>query len=205
VNPAASSHLQRESRADHVAAKAMSGASAFRPVLPPGLLGVRGAARAHGSMRNRRDPSWPPASGKDRSYKPMVKSRGVKRESEGVIVLLTGVQQNTSRGKDPCFGRAVDEGKREGMAGTARPNNPARRLSGVKVREPHERLWATAKHQPGRRISAQRHSDQLTTGRRRRCVRSLGDVHAALGRPSASRVRENRTHGLRGGGWNQAR
>jgi len=40
---------------------------------------------------------------KDRSYKPMVKSTGAQRESDGVVVLVTA-GRNPSVGKDPDFG-----------------------------------------------------------------------------------------------------
>ena len=79
----------------------------------------------HGLGRNRRDPSAWPASGKDRMDKPMVKPSGVQRESEGVVVLLIGVQHNAPGGKDPHFDHAGGEGKLEGIAGTARSNHPA--------------------------------------------------------------------------------
>jgi hypothetical protein len=46
-------------------------------------------------------------SSKDRSYKPVVKSRGGKRESGGVVV-------PPRDGKDPDFGHVGDGGKREG-------------------------------------------------------------------------------------------
>ena len=37
--------------------------------------------------RNRRDPTWQPASGKDRAYKAgWLKSHGAGRESEGLVV-----------------------------------------------------------------------------------------------------------------------
>ena len=78
----------------------------------------------HGLGRNRRDPSAWPASGKDQVYKPMVKSPGGQRESEGVVVLLIGVQHNAPGGKGPHFDHAWDEVTRQGMAGTARPNDP---------------------------------------------------------------------------------
>jgi len=59
VNPAASSHPQRRSRAAHVTAKAMSDGP-WSGVRSSGLSGVGGAERAHGLDRNRRDPSaWP--------------------------------------------------------------------------------------------------------------------------------------------------
>jgi hypothetical protein len=38
-------------------------------------------------MRNRRDPTWQPTSGKDRAYKAgWLKLRGAGRESEGLVV-----------------------------------------------------------------------------------------------------------------------
>lgn len=48
----------------------------------------------------------------DRSYKPMVKGSGVQRESEGVVVVMIGVQNNTLGAKGPCFGRVRSGGKR---------------------------------------------------------------------------------------------
>ena len=60
---------------------------------------------------------------KDRSYKPVVKSSGAQRESDGVVVLLIAVS-NAAGGKDPDFGHAGDRGMREGMAGSARSNFP---------------------------------------------------------------------------------
>lgn len=63
-------------------------------------------------------------SGKDRSYKPMVKSAGVERESDGVIVLVT-TGRNPVVGKDPDFGHVDREGNCKGMTGeTIRSNYP---------------------------------------------------------------------------------
>ena len=78
----------------------------------------------HGLGWNRRGPSAWPASGKDRTYKPMVKSFGGQRESEGVVVPVIGVQHNASGGKGPHFDHAWGEGKRQGMTESARSNNP---------------------------------------------------------------------------------
>jgi RNA-directed DNA polymerase len=115
----------------------------------------------HGPGRNRRDPSAWPASGKDRWYKPMVKSSGGQRESEGVVVPVIGVQQNAPGGKGPHFDHAGGEGKHEGMAGTARSNYPGGCPpavlpweSTVKVRQLQRRLWAAAKQSPERRFHA---------------------------------------------------
>jgi RNA-directed DNA polymerase len=117
----------------------------------------------HGLGWNRRDPSAWPASGEDRWYKPMVKSSGGQRESEGVVVLRIGVQHNAPGGKGPHFDHAWDGGKREGMAGSARSNDPGRRSpavavdggpSVVKVRRLQRRLWAAAKQSPERRFHA---------------------------------------------------
>ena len=91
---------------------------------------------------------------KDRSYKPMVKTSGGKRESDGVVVPLIAVS-NAAGGKGPDFGHVGRGGKREGMAGTARPNYPeGRHLPPAKVRQLQNRLWAAAKQSPGRRFHA---------------------------------------------------
>jgi RNA-directed DNA polymerase len=115
----------------------------------------------HGPGRNRRGPSAWPASGKDRWYKPMVKSSGGQRESEGAVVPVIGVQQNAPGGKGPHFDHAGGEGKHEGMAGTARSNYPGGCPpavlpweSTVKVRQLQRRLWAAAKQSPERRFHA---------------------------------------------------
>jgi hypothetical protein len=49
---------------------------------------------------------------KDRSYKPSAKSSGAQRESEGVVVVVIGVQNNAPGVKDPCFDRVCGGGKR---------------------------------------------------------------------------------------------
>ena len=77
-----------------------------------GPSGVRGAARAHSSVGNRRGPSAWPASGEDQRYKPMVKTFGGQRESEGVVVVVIGVKLKAPGAKDTCFDRALREGKR---------------------------------------------------------------------------------------------
>jgi hypothetical protein len=51
------------------------------------LRGFEAAARLDRRMRNRRDPTRQPKSGKDRAYKAgRLKSRGAGRESEGLVV-----------------------------------------------------------------------------------------------------------------------
>ena len=49
---------------------------------------------------------------KDRLYKPMAKSGGAQRESEGVVVARIGVQPNALGAKDPCFDHVCEGGKR---------------------------------------------------------------------------------------------
>jgi RNA-directed DNA polymerase len=114
-------------------------------------------------VRNRRDPSAWPSSGKDRMYKPMVKSSGGQRESEGVVVPLIGVQHNAPGGKGPHFDHAGGEGKRKGMAGSARSNDPGGlslvvtvdgKPSFANVRRLQRRLWTAAKQSEGRRFHA---------------------------------------------------
>jgi RNA-directed DNA polymerase len=91
---------------------------------------------------------------KDRSYKPMVKSSGAQRESDGVVVPLIAVS-NAAGGKGPDFGHAGRGGTRQGMAGTARSSYPeGRHVAPVKVRRLQNRLWAAAKQSEGRRFHA---------------------------------------------------
>jgi RNA-directed DNA polymerase len=91
----------------------------------------------------------------------MVKSPGGQRESEGAVVPVIGVQHNAPGGKGPHFDHAGGEGKREGMAGTARSNNPGGCEPAVlpweptgKVRQLQRKLWAAAKQSPERRFHA---------------------------------------------------
>lgn len=92
----------------------------------------------------------------------MVKSSGVQRESEGVVVPGIGVQDNAPGGKGPHFDHAGGEGKRQGMTGTARSNHPGGPQPAVpgghrpmgKVRKLQRKLWAAAKQSEGRRFHA---------------------------------------------------
>ncbi|MGH3675598.1 MAG: group II intron reverse transcriptase/maturase, partial [Mycobacterium sp.] len=83
----------------------------------------------------------------------MVKSSGGQRESDGVVVPQITVS-NAVGGKGPDFGGVGDEGKREGMTGTARSIYPGGRQVPVKVRQLQNRLWAAAKQSSGRRFHA---------------------------------------------------
>jgi hypothetical protein len=49
---------------------------------------------------------------KDRSYKPMVKSSGGQRESDGVIVVMIGAKLKAPGAKGPDFDRGCGGGKR---------------------------------------------------------------------------------------------
>jgi hypothetical protein len=60
----------------------------------------------------------------------MVKSNGAQRESDGVVVPVTAVQQNAAGGKGPDFGHASGGGKHGGMAGTARSDDGHDKLPG---------------------------------------------------------------------------
>jgi RNA-directed DNA polymerase len=154
VKPAASTDLQRRSRAGHVTAKAMSTAPENGERRAVGPAGVRGAARTQGSTGNRRGPSALPVSGQGGSYKPRVKSSAAQRESEGVIVPVRAAEHNAVGGKDPCFGRARGAGTGEGMAGDNRPNHPGGPMPAEKARHLQAALWAAAKRSPGRRFHA---------------------------------------------------
>jgi RNA-directed DNA polymerase len=90
---------------------------------------------------------------KDRRYKPVVKSDGVERESDGAVVPGRAALAR-GPGKGPDFGHAGNGGKREGMAGAAQPNYPDGHVPAAKVRQLQNRLWAAAKQSKGRRFHA---------------------------------------------------
>lgn len=152
VNLAASSDLQPESRAGHVAAKATSSAFQSGDARAEGLGGVRRAARGQGAERNTRDPSAPPGSGARASYKPPAKTSAAQRESEGTVVVPSRATNNARGAKGPCGGAVGHASTREGM--TVRSNHPRGRESMDKVRQLQRRLWKAAKQQPGRRFHA---------------------------------------------------
>ncbi len=153
VKPAASTDSQRESRAGHVAAKAMSTVPVPEGVA--GLSGVGGAARSEGSMRNRRGPSVWPWSGRGGSYKPKAKSSAAQRESEGAVVPSRAVANKAVGGKGPCGAGAGEGGTGKGMPKAALPaNHPGGSRSAANVRRLQRRLWAAAKRSPGRRFHA---------------------------------------------------
>ena len=154
VKPAASTDLQRGSRAEHFTAKAMRRAQGTGRESAVGSSGVWGAARVEGDVRNRRDPSARPESGQSGPYKPKVKSAAAQRESEGIEVPKKAATNNAARGKGPCGGQAGKAGKREGMSGTARTNDPDEHKPIEKVRRLRIRLWRAAKRQPERRFHA---------------------------------------------------
>ena len=133
VNAAASSDLQRESRAGHVTAKTTLDAP--DPKRASSLLGVEAVARVQGEVRNRRGPSAQPESGHCASNKPKAKSAAAQRESERVIVLSIPVQHNAGEGKDPYGDNAERGATREGMSGLEDQSiYPVRPSSDVKAR-----------------------------------------------------------------------
>ena len=193
VKPAASTHLQTESRAAHVTAKATSPVPQSGGARAGGLGGVGGAARGHGDERNTRGPSVQLWSRQRGSYKPTAKSSRAQRESEGVVVPVNTATHNAVGGKGLCFGRARNEGTCQGMAGRTGPNYPDARQRVVTAPQPRHELGSYAK----RRATA--------TVRSRRDVReaframAVHAAHAASRRPSVSRVPEIGMHGLKGG------
>ena len=182
----------------HVGAKATLADRKSGSTTTASPAGVWGAARAQGSAWNRRDPSaWPP-SGQGGAYKPKVKSRRAQRESEGVVVPLRVVTNNTTGGKDLCFGHARRKGKCEGMDGKTVPNHPHVRKHAVKAREPGHELWAGAKWHPFP-CEGSTHPTRRDARAGEHTLEGRGVVHAPSRRPSVSRVLEICTHGLKGG------
>lgn len=115
-----------------------------------------------GQVRNTREPSARPESGRSRPYKPKAKSARAQRQSEGIVVphgearasSTKAARHNAAGGKGPCGGHAGDAGKREGMAGKTGPNDPVGREPDAEVRQLQRQLWAAAKRAPGRRFHA---------------------------------------------------
>jgi hypothetical protein len=193
VKPAASTHLQPESRADHVAVKAMSSAPRSGGARADGLGGVGGAARVHGEGRNTRGPSARPASRQRGSYKPTAKSSRAQRESEGAVVLTIAVTNNAAGGKGPYFGRARNGGTCRGMAGKPGPTHPTAPLRAVLAQQPQPELWTGAEYRTG---SGRRWGEDNHHAFR---GHDSPGMHATSRRPSVSRVPEIGTHGLNGG------
>lgn len=193
VKPAASTDLQRESRATHVIAKAMSATHESRVESVAHLSGVWGAARVKGQARNVRGPSALPVSRQGGSYKSKTKSSAAQRESEGMVVPAMDATKNASGGKRPCFGRVDGGGKREGMTGrTSRSNHPSR-MAAVQALHLQKRLWAEAKR------SSREQGSRRDEPTRLNCARRGGSTKPLPERPSVSRVPEIGMHGLKGG------
>lgn len=77
-----------------------------------GPCGVGRLARAHGLITEHGRPVCLALSGKDRLYKPMVKSSGGQRESDGVVVVMTGGKVKAPVAKGPGFDHGCVGGKR---------------------------------------------------------------------------------------------
>jgi RNA-directed DNA polymerase len=156
VKPAASSHKQSERRAEHVTVKATFSPRESGWGEKHG--GVEGAARVEGEVRNTRDPSAQPTSGKDRPYKPSAKAGGAQRESEGAVVPnkagTMAVKKNAAGGKGPWFEGASAGSKGEGMKRESASNNPVRQEPDEKVRQLQRKLYGVAKQQKERRFHA---------------------------------------------------
>jgi len=88
------------------------------PVRAGGVQDVPGVWRRAGGdspARNRRDPTRRPTFGKDPTYKPSAKWKGVGRESEGLIVPERAATKTPFEGRGPALVTLVRGGKCEGM------------------------------------------------------------------------------------------
>ncbi len=81
-------------------------------------IGCGGSPRGRGSCtrarsdRGTREARLSSLVSKDRSYKPMAKSGGGQRESDGVVVVMIGVKLKAPGAKGPDFGQGWAGGKR---------------------------------------------------------------------------------------------
>jgi hypothetical protein len=81
-------------------------------------IGYGGSARGRGSCTRARsvigtrETRLSSLVSKDRSYKPMAKSSGGQRESDGVVVVMIGVKLKAPGAKGPDFDRGCVGGKR---------------------------------------------------------------------------------------------
>jgi len=179
-------------RADHVAAKATDCTCVTGGVQD--ALGVWEGARGEGLVGNRRGPTLRRTSGEGDVYKPKVKRRRAERESEGHVVPATVPTITTLEGRSPALVTSGERGKCEGM--TARSNNP----SVYKARELTNRLCVAAKRRCARMVLADPTRGLSADDRWTARIPAQAPVRACTTqRPSVSRVREIRMHGLKGG------
>ena len=146
VKAAASSDVQRERRAAHFTAKATSAALVVR--MRSGSPRGMGSGTWVGPDEGQERPVCAADVRQGRSYKPTAKSSGAQRGSEGVVVLLMGVQHNAPGGKGPYFGRACGGGTRKGMVRTTGPNDPDEPRLIVNARCLPNRLCPAAERRP---------------------------------------------------------
>ena len=194
VKPAASTELQSRSRSAHVTGEAMSAARVSETGGAAGPGGVWGAARVQGSIRDAGDPSRQPESGQGRAYKPMAKASGVQRESEGFVATNEGGNKPLE-GRDPVSVVVGLRGKREGMVVYGPPNFPEYKSARTQQQPMGASQMARSAQVVTPRLTFRGDASERTPGIQGR----KSTMHAASGRPSVSRVREIRMHGLTGG------
>ena len=124
VKPAASTDLQPESRAGHVAAKAMSAA----PQSGGARVGRsrRGMGRSTRARRGRntRGPSAQPWSRQRGSYKPMAKASACAAGVRGDRSSDEPATKNAGGGKGPCGGQSAEQGRARAWPAGPVPTTP---------------------------------------------------------------------------------
>lgn len=130
------------------------------PALGP--IGVQGAERSQGKVRNRRDPPWPRLRNQEKvpPINLRVKGREAERESEQVIVPEGGdnitppSQWKAREGPvlEPMPAKGVSGGR--GAAKASASNYPAVPEGRKRTRQLQRRLWGCAKRDKGRRFHA---------------------------------------------------
>jgi len=138
-------------------------------------------------------------SSKDRTYKAgWPKATGAGRESEGFIVPMKAWKH--AGGKELCFGHGGNEVRARAWSAGRPTQSPIAR----KPENSFSHLWMVAKWRMTMRRCVPQSTGRIDTlAGTPRFMRLISCTHHQE-RPSVSRVREIRMHGLNGGRWRRA-
>ncbi len=157
--------------------------------------GVRATARFHSMMRDRRDPTRQPSQAKTRRIEPEAQSVGSREGVRGAHSTCEGGRYKPPEGRGPASVVVGLRGKREGMAAYGPPNNPSDKSARTLQQPMDESQMVRPAQVVTPRLASRGDAAERTPGLQGR----KSAMYATSGRPSVSRVREIRKHGLNGG------